>query len=166
MSAHVEQLMESFENGRLTRRELIGALSALIFAARPAAAQAVVPASTFNHVSISASNRARSKQFYEELFGLTVGAVHDNGDNMRIGKSPSFLGIYQAAAGRTPSISHLCFGIQNFDADKVQAQLNARGLKTRMSVLEKDVNGKSVKELYVPDPDNISVQLQDVNYIG
>ncbi len=167
MNANIHQLVESFEKGRLTRRELIGALSALFVATRPSTAQsALVPAATFNHISISVTDRARSKQFYQEIFGLTVGAVHENGDNMRVGKSPSFVGVYQAGAGATPRISHLCFGIQKFDADKVAAQLTARGLKVRQSVLEKDVNGKPAKELYVADPDGISVQLQDVDYIG
>ncbi len=39
-------------------------------------------------------------------------------------------------------------------------------LKTRLSELEKDATGKPVKQLTFQDPDNISVQLADVSYVG
>ncbi len=91
MIANIQQLVASFEKGRLTRRELIGALSALLFMPRQvSSAEALVPASTLNHVTLSVSDRARSKKFYEEVFGLTLAAAHANGDNMTVGKAPSF----------------------------------------------------------------------------
>ena len=167
MIANIQQLVESFEKGGLTRRELIGALSALLFMPRQvSSAEALVPASTLNHVTLSVSDRARSKKFYEEMFGFTLAAAHANGDNMTVGKSQSFVGIYQAGAGRTPGIGHICLGVEKFDADATQKLLDARGLKTRMSVLEKDAAGRPVKQLSFLDPDNISVQLADVSYVG
>jgi hypothetical protein len=50
--------------------------------------------------------------------------------------------------------------VQNFDADKVLSTLKERGVPARMRV-----RGES-KEIFLTDPDNVSVQLTDTTYCG
>jgi hypothetical protein len=50
--------------------------------------------------------------------------------------------------------------INNFDADKVLKTLIDRGIRARIR------QRGDTKELYLTDPDGISVQLQDSSYIG
>ena len=72
-----------------------------------------------------------------------------------------FLGIYPAQGGATRgSINHMCFGVDTFDADAVLKTLTDRGVQARIR------QRGDTKELYLTDPDGISVQLQDTKYIG
>ena len=71
---------------------------------------------------------------------------------IRLG-SPNSFRIYRR-------INHFCLGVQNYDADRVMKTLTDQGVKARMRT-----RGES-KEIFVTDPDNISVQLTDVSYCG
>ena len=77
MSAAIEQLVRRYERGRMTRRELVLALTALA-AARPAAAAPAVqgaspiPVQTMNHVTVVVSDLQRSQEFYQRVLGLPL----------------------------------------------------------------------------------------------
>jgi catechol 2,3-dioxygenase-like lactoylglutathione lyase family enzyme len=99
----------------------------------------------------------KSKQFYQDLFGLPVLTNQDPGVNLNTGSG--FLGIYPAESA-TGSINHFCLGLDNFDADAVLKRVTDRGIRARIR------QRGDTKELYLTDPDGISVQLQDTRYIG
>jgi len=104
-------------------------------------------------------NVQKSVEFYQSVFGLPLLTRQDPGTNLSTGSS--FLGIYPAQAGATTgSINHICFGMENFDADAVLRQLTERGIKGNIRLRG------DTKELYFTDPDGIRVQLQDVKYVG
>jgi len=162
MSAGLEPLLRRYEDGQITRRELMAGLSALLVAAGAPAAHAAPPpigtVKQLNHVSIFVPDVARSVAFYQDLFGLPVLTRQDPGVNLDAGAG--FVGVYPAPKGGAASINHLCLGLENFDADAVLKTLTERGVKGRIRL-----RGET-KELYFTDPDNISVQLQDVRYKG
>jgi catechol 2,3-dioxygenase-like lactoylglutathione lyase family enzyme len=160
----LDQLLRQYETGHLSRRELLGALTLLVAAPHAAAAQAT-PATPIgavkqmNHVSIFVPNVQKSVAFYQGLFGMPLLTRQDPGMNLSTGQG--FLGIYPTQAGATAgSINHVCFGIENFDADAVLKQLTDRGIKANIRLRG------DTKELYFTDPDGIRVQLQDVKYKG
>ena len=160
---NLDSLLQQYETGSLSRRELLGALALLIAApAAASAAQAPAPVGavkSMNHVSVFVPNVQKSVEFYQGLFGLPLLTRQDPGINLSTG--PSFLGIYPAPAGATTgSINHICLGMENFDADAVLKQLVERGLKGNIRLRG------DTKELYFTDPDGIRVQLQDVKYKG
>jgi catechol 2,3-dioxygenase-like lactoylglutathione lyase family enzyme len=111
-----------------------------------------------NHVSIFVPDVERSKQFYQDVFGLPLLTNQPPGVNLSAGSG--FLGIYPAQNGQKGSINHLCFGLESFDADAVLKTLTDRGVPARIR------QRGDTKELYLTDPDGISVQLQDTSYIG
>jgi catechol 2,3-dioxygenase-like lactoylglutathione lyase family enzyme len=173
MTNAIDTLLQRFQNGHLTRREVGTALAALFAAAggREAAAQAAPPVAvrSLNHVSISVADIKRSVDFYQSLFGMAVKSEQGtptnaiaSGDgtviNLAPGPGPEFLGIYQGKP--TGHIGHFCLGVQNFEAEKVLATLKSRGIKANMRT-----RGES-KEIFLTDPDNVSVQLTDVSYCG
>jgi catechol 2,3-dioxygenase-like lactoylglutathione lyase family enzyme len=97
--------------------------------------------------------------FYQGVFGMPLLTRQEPGMNISAGAG--FLGIYPAPAGTTTgSINHLCFGMENFDADAVLKKLTDRGIKASIRLRG------DTKELYFTDPDGIRVQLQDVKYKG
>ena len=160
---NLDSLLHQYETGSLSRRELLGALA--LFVAAPAltdAAQATTPVGavkSMNHVSVFVPSVQKSVEFYQGLFGLPLLTKQDPGINLSTGSG--FLGIYPAQAGATTgSINHVCFGMENFDADAVLKQLTDRGVKGNIRLRG------DTKELYFTDPDGIRVQLQDVKYKG
>jgi catechol 2,3-dioxygenase-like lactoylglutathione lyase family enzyme len=173
MTGIIDELLSRYEKGLVSRRHVITSLAALFAgtgstSAQPAAAPVAVR--TLNHVSISVADVKRSVDFYRSTFGLTVksqqgtgnNAVAGGGNNVVVnlapGSGPEFIGIYKAEpAGH---IGHFCLGVQNFDADKVLRTLQVRGVKASMRT-----RGES-KEIFLTDPDNVSVQLTDVSYCG
>ncbi len=162
MNPGLDQLVSRYEQGQISRRELLASLSALLIAA-PAANAAVPPAigpvKQLNHVSIFVPNVQKSVEFYQGLFDMPVLTRQDPGVNLNAGAG--FLGVYPTQQGATiGSINHLCLALDNFDADAVLKTLLDRGVKARIRLRG------DTKELYFTDPDGISVQLQDVKYKG
>jgi catechol 2,3-dioxygenase-like lactoylglutathione lyase family enzyme len=161
---NLDHLLQQYETGSLSRRELLGVLALLVAApsAGSAATQAAKPVGavkSMNHVSIFVPRVEKSVEFYQSLFGMPLLTKQDAGINLSTGAG--FLGIYPApASATTGSINHLCFGMENFDADAVLKQLVDRGIKANIRL-----RGET-KELYFTDPDGIRVQLQDVKYKG
>lgn len=162
MTAGFDQLLGRYENGDISRRDLLAALATLVVAApavRVDAAPAVGPVKQMNHVSIFVPDVQKSAQFYQDLFGLPLLTNQAPGVNLSTGAG--FLGIYPAPGGAAKgSINHMCFGVDNFDADAVLKTLTDRGVQARIR------QRGDTKELYLTDPDGISVQLQDTKYIG
>ena len=71
MKTTVDELFNGYEAGRLTRRQVVQGL--LLVATAPVAVAAQAPSAlhgtTIDHVSILVRDLARSRAFYEELFG-------------------------------------------------------------------------------------------------
>lgn len=159
MSREIDGLLEDYETGRLSRRELVLTLAALAAARLPAAAQSpALRPRTLNHVSLIVSDLGRSVAFYQRVFGLSVKSKQTGGVNLAVGDQ--FLGIYQAGANAPPQINHFCFGIESFDPDRTVASLAASGVKAESRVRD------GVPQVYCTDPDNLRVQLQDVSFCG
>lgn len=159
MNGAVDALVHDYDTGRLSRRELVGLLSALAAVPLPAAAQSpALKAETLNHASLIVSNLERSVAFYREVFGLAVKSTQQGGVNLGVGDA--FLGIYQGGANATPHINHFCFGFRDFNPARTVAALEAAGL--RAEARERD----GVTQVYTADPDNLRIQLQDVSFCG
>ena len=172
MTEAISVLVQQFQNGRLSRREVVTALAALFAATTEGAAQAPtapVAARTLNHVSISVTDIKRSAEFYQSLFGMRIISQQGTGNNpiaggdgsvinLAPGAGPEFIGIYQGKP--VGDIGHFCLGVQKFDADRVLAALTSRGVKASIRT-----RGQS-REIFLTDPDNISVQLTDATYCG
>jgi len=146
--------------GTITRRELLVALAALV-STGPVSAQVAEPSigsvKQLNHVTIFVEDVTKSVAFYQRLFGMPVLTPQDPGINLMAGGG--FLGIYPAQGGPT-GINHVCFGLENFDADTALAKVKGQGLDAGIRLRG------DTKELYIKAPDNVLLQLQDVRYRG
>lgn len=159
MNQAVDSLLNDYETGRMSRRELVALLSALAVAPLPSAAQsAALKAETLNHASLIVSDLDRSVAFYQRVFGLPVRSTQQGGVNLAVGDA--FLGIYQGGASATPHINHICFGLRDFDPARTVAALETQGLRAESR--ERD----GVTQVYTADPDNLRIQLQDVSFCG
>jgi catechol 2,3-dioxygenase-like lactoylglutathione lyase family enzyme len=182
MSRTIDELLKQYEQGHVTRRDVVMALSALFMSSVSSGADAAqsktpapIAARTLNHASIAVADVDRSVQFYQSVFGMRVisregtegNPIAGGGQalpgagivvNLAPGPGPEFIGIYKAEP--TGHIGHFCLGVQNFDADATLKTLKDRGITARMRT-----RGES-KEIFLTDPDNIQVQLTDVTFCG
>jgi len=155
----VDELLDAYDGGRLTRRELVTALALVAFGGSSLHAQtpAVGRAMQLNHVTLFVKDVQKSMLFYQRLLGMPVLTPQPPGVNLRAGEG--FVGLYPAD-DRPAAINHFCLGLANFNADDVLRTLKADGLDANIRLRG------DTKELYFTDPDGIRVQLQDVRYIG
>jgi catechol 2,3-dioxygenase-like lactoylglutathione lyase family enzyme len=160
MHEQLDGLLTQYEQGRITRREML--LGMTVLAAAPAAMSAaqspIGTVTSLNHVTVFVPDVQKSVRFYQDLLGLKVLTKQDAGINLAAGSG--FLGIYPARGAATGSINHVCFGMENFDAQEVSKRLAERGVKANIRM-----RGET-PELYFDDVDGIRVQLQDQKYKG
>ena len=182
MERIIGKLVQEFEHGRLSRRELIQGLAALAtsaMATSPAAAVQsegrVFKATAFNHVSLQVADYRKARDFYSSLFGMKV--AFDNGGECELQFGNNILivrnrdrGMRQSAAQAlgtwgTPRVDHIAYTIANWDTDKkvkgaLEAELKRRGLKVRTT--EPSAENRRFGEepsFIVQDPDGFMLQM-------
>ena len=162
MPLEIERLVALYDGGRLSRRELVRGILALGIA--PSVTQGRASASqsaplfrtrTVNHVTIYASDVARSKAFYQRLTGLPIQSEDKESCEFRF--ENGFLGIYAPDPGQRVGFNHFCFGIEKYDP---QTAFDA--IKRAMPEAKPSLEDEG--QVYVQDPDGVRVQFADVDY--
>jgi catechol 2,3-dioxygenase-like lactoylglutathione lyase family enzyme len=156
----ISELLDRYESGRLSRRELVTGLSALAaVSAAPALAQTAPPALKpvgIDHVSILVADLQRSTDFYNRVFGLTPNGQQDPANKIvRLGPKPASgeRGRVIVSLRQQPpagQVDHWAFRIEGFDAKAATPILQAHGLKPDTNV---------EYGFYVKDPDGVNVQM-------
>jgi catechol 2,3-dioxygenase-like lactoylglutathione lyase family enzyme len=174
----IDALVEQFETRKLSRRDLVATLTALVAggasaspAAQSSAAAQTSPAAqpspaaqagTINHVSLAVTDVERSADFYSRLLGLKVVSRPGNG-GINLGLGSGFLGLYKLPD--PGHVNHFCLGVENYDAERIAAKLQELGI--RATVDRNPANRTSGgDQLYFTDPDNTRVQLAANGYQG
>lgn len=169
METVISQLLKQFEDGKLTRRRLIQSLAAAALAAggAPAAAQdGGFRTLNLDHISYDVSDYRRTRDFYARLMGMTI--ANDNGkdscelhfgDARGVGvRDRTMMSIRTTAS---PRVDHLAFKIDNWDTDRVRAELERRGLKGRLA-RGGALDTVDYVSLTVQDPDGLGVQISGI----
>jgi catechol 2,3-dioxygenase-like lactoylglutathione lyase family enzyme len=155
MEQIIANLVNEFEQGKLTRRQLIrnltiAATAATAVSSVPAAAAEakVLPATNFNHVSYQVTDYAKTRDFYAGLFGMKVS--EDDGKQCRLSFGNNILIIRNRQPA--PKVDHIAYTIANWDQEKeaMAAEVKRRGLKI--------VQGDTKTSLHILDPDGFQVQ--------
>lgn len=108
MKEIISSMLESYELGRVSRRQLIQNLAA-IAAAYPVAAHAsTFQGAALNHVALRVTNVRRSRDFYQKHFGLPL--IRESQSNCFLGFGKSFLTLFQDPS---PGLDHFCIAIEN-----------------------------------------------------
>lgn len=150
MQAIFSRLVEQYERGALSRRQLVAALAALAGVGSTAGLVAAATKPTFqatrlNHIALDVTDVARSRDFYVEHLGLQV--TSDSApQNCFLDCGPNFVALFRSDVA---GLNHYCYSITEFATGAVAERLRAVGL-------EPDVQGRRV---YFADPEGITVQL-------
>jgi len=155
MEQIIAKLVNEFEQGKLTRRQLIqnltiaAAAASSVSAVPAAAAEAkVLNATNFNHVSYQVTDYAKTRDFYAGLFGMKVS--EDDGKQCRLSFGNNILIIRNRQPA--PKVDHIAYTIANWDQEKeaMAAEMKRRSLKI--------VQGDTKTSLHILDPDGFQVQ--------
>ena len=165
----IESLVDAFESHRLSRRELVASLTALVATASssaaaqaPTAIEQVAQGKTLNHASLAVTDVAAAADFYSKLLGLTVVSRPGNG-GINLGLSDGFLGLYKL--NNPGTVNHICIGVDDFDPERIAAKMKAIGINATID--RNPANRTSGgDQLYFNGPDNCRVQLGANGYQG
>lgn len=148
----ISNLLKHYENGALTRRQLVYGMAALVVGSRTESVGAQAKgfvSSTINHVSILCTDVKRSSEWYQRVLGLSVRTA-TGAENVRLGVGSSHLTLRPVKPFGTAD--HICLGVDKFNQESVVRDLKERGASPQ----EGGATGFSVK-----DPDGYPIQLQD-----
>ena len=170
MTRIIEALLNDYERGTVSRRELVKALALGIVPAgltsrrgtsrqrRESPKQdGVLRGININHVNLQNSDLDRSVDFYRELFSLPPKReVPGSPYALDLADGLSWLSVPQ----REPSgdIDHFCVGVEDFEPNRVATAIRAAGLDRDLSV------GSDV--VSVRDPEGIRVQISRPGWDG
>lgn len=159
----IAKLLNDFEHGLMNRRQLIQSIAIAASAAGAAAASpepSGFKAVTVNHISYQVADYAKTRDFYVDLLGM--GVKQDSGTQCYLTFGDSFLlprnarrrpnGTDGTAAAQpaVPRVDHIAYTIENWDKDKVEAELKKRGLSPRLD---------TENSFHVKDPDGFDLQI-------
>jgi catechol 2,3-dioxygenase-like lactoylglutathione lyase family enzyme len=157
MDTIITDLVNRFERGGLTRRQLIQGLTALVAAgtAVPAAAQGSgLKATGIDHTSVLVTDLQRSAEFYQRVFGLTPVSEDKANRILRLG------GAGGTGTGATlvslrqenpPGlIDHFAISVDQFNRDAVTGVLKQHGITPAQNI---------EFGFHIKDPDGAVVQI-------
>ena len=149
MERLIANLLRDFENGKLSRRELIRGLALTATAASvanavPAAEGQGFKAVAVNHISYGVADYARTRDFYADLLGMKV--ADDDGKQCTLAFGDSFIVARKSREpGGKPLVDHFAITIDTWNKEAVEAELKRRGLESRPdtddSFIVKDPDG-------------------------
>ncbi len=152
MKVMISELLNRFERGALTRRELIQGLTILTGAsatASTAQSQDVgIQVAKIDHVSIQVSDLPRSIAFYQRMFELPIVSENRPEEIVRLGIGKTLVSLHHK--NPTGLVDHFAIAIENFDEDSVTRELRARGANP-----ERNIDAG----LHITDPEGIRVQV-------
>ena len=152
MEAIISSLVNRFERGALTRRELVQGL-AVLAAANGAASvaqgqDAGIKGAKIDHVSIQVSDLPRSIAFYQKMFGLTVVSEDKPNEIVRLGAGKVLVSLHHKSP--TGLVDHFAIGVEKFNKESVTRELKERGASPEDNL---DAG------FHIKDPEGISVQI-------
>ncbi len=162
MEKVIVNLLSQFERGQISRRQLVQSLAfglAAVAAGAPARAAAAsahkgFKATGVNHISFGVADYARTRDFYADLFGMSVS--EDNGKECYLTFGNTVLIARKShQPGDKPFVDHIAYTIDNWNHNEVEAELKRRGLNPQ----------PDYDSFHFNDPDGYDVQIAGKDFM-
>lgn len=152
METAISLLIEQYDQGKVSRRQLVATLAVAVGLAgevgRAEAVEAGEPtfqATRLDHIALSVTDVARSRDFYVRHLGLRV-ASDSSPHNCFLDCGPNFVALFR---GNEAGMHHYCYSLANFDQREAARRLRAVDIEPDLQA----------RRIYFPDPDGLTVQL-------
>jgi catechol 2,3-dioxygenase-like lactoylglutathione lyase family enzyme len=162
MKQIIENLVNDFERGKLSRRQLVEALAigAVTAGAMPiglagaarAAERLPLKANGINHIVYEVPDYARTRDFYADLLGMTVSEDTGKQCYLRFANTLLTARTFRQPTPK-PFVNHICYSLADWDENAVEMELTRRGLAPRTDM------GGGAKSFHIRDPDGYDVQI-------
>lgn len=154
MDTRIASLVEQYEGGGLSRRELIKGLSLLLAGGTTTAqAQTAAPpplrGTRIDHVSVLVSDMQKSAAFYQKVFGLTALSEDKPNQILRLGRDRTIVSLRHEPP-MVGVVDHFAIAVEGFNRQAVTEQLKQHGLTPQENIQY---------GFYVKDPDGVVVQV-------
>lgn len=146
----ISSLVNRYERGSLSRRELIQGLAMLAAAGATgteARADSAIHVTGIDHVSIQASDLQRSVKFYQDAFGLPL--LNEETKTVHLKVGIAHISIRHVSPPGV--VDHFAFGIENLDKAAVTEEMKQHGIAT--------IEGSEPLTFHVVDPDGYPIQM-------
>ena len=173
METVISQLLKQFEDGKVTRRQLIQSLTVAAVAAA-GGSTATAQAGGFktlnlDHINFLVTDYTKSRDFYAGLMGMTV--ANDDGKSsceVQFGdargagvRDRTMMSLHNVQPSQRTGVDHIALKIDNWDTDRVKAELERRGLKARLAQ-GGAIDTPNYVSFIVQDPDGLGVQISGI----
>ncbi|HEV3058503.1 MAG TPA: VOC family protein [Vicinamibacterales bacterium] len=162
----IESLIEQFERGRITRRELVKAL--LLAGLAPALAESQttpppVPALGLNHVHLNVIDLDKSIAFYRDVFGATLrDSAPPKDATLSLPGKPSWISLTKTSSDKG-SYNHIAFGtrfnVAGGDAVRIADAVNRAHPEAKAKPTGPTAAGENTRSVYLTDPNGITLQI-------
>jgi catechol 2,3-dioxygenase-like lactoylglutathione lyase family enzyme len=150
MRTEIAKIVEGYEQGSLSRRELIEGLMMVFVASGSAlAAESTIRVNRIHHVSIHVSDLQRSVKFYREAFGLRILNEDKKTQTVRLVGGTGWVVIRQGSPAGV--VDHFALGIDHMDEAAITREMQAHGISPKDT-------GEPLG-FHVVDPDGFPVQM-------
>lgn len=152
MRSNIAEMVQDFEDGRLTRRQLVSHLAAMMAAVAGAGASSApleespstFDATGLNHVALNVTDIPRARDFYVRHLGMEVSRQSSGSCFLTCGEN--FVALFRAGEA---GMNHYCYSVNDYDVGVAEEKLRQQGLNPR-------VEGRRI---YFKDPEGLTVQL-------
>ncbi len=160
MDTYLDTMIDQYDRGGLSRRQLMSALTGFAAMAGVGSAVAQDPgnagesgesmfqATALNHIALSVTDIPRSRDFYIKHLGLRVTSESQYNCFLNVGQN--FLALFKSERA---GLNHYCYTIKGYTADSAAETLEANGFTPR----------RAANRVYFDDPDGLEVQVSAEN---
>ncbi len=161
----IAKLLQDFEQGKMSRRQLIQSIAVTATAASVVSEAPAAPAeggngifkvTEFNHTSYHVHDYRKTRDWYTNMFGMTVAEdvpdkVQPDAGMCRLTFGNDMIVVRSGKkVGTTPLIDHVGFIVADWDYETMKAELKRRNIPI--------VANANRQSLHVLDPDGFLVQ--------
>lgn len=160
MNNPIDQIVDDYDAGRMSRRQLLGKLGALLavagagsttLAADPGAGDPTFEATELNHIALRVTDVERSREFYMRHLGLKHSSLSANSAFLTCGNN--FVALFR---GDQPRMDHYCYSVRGYDVADAEEKLNAANMRNIR---------RTGGRIYFSDPDGFTVQLAATEHL-
>ena len=168
----IESLIEQFERGRISRRELVTAL--LLAGLVPAVAESqtapLAPARGLNHVHLNVLDLDKSIAFYRDVFGATVrDSAPPKDATLSLPGKPAWISLTKTSNDKG-SYNHIAFGtrfnVAGGDAVRIADAINRAYPEAKAKPTGPTAAGENTRSVYLTDPNGITLQIVPIEDDG